>query len=319
VDYSIVIPVYFNEGCLHVLFDRLAGEVIQRLPERTAEIVFVDDGSGDRSLEELLALQAAHPDRIRILKFTRNFGQVSAIYAGLEHANGSCAVVMSADGQDPAALVREMLDCYFRGEAQVVVAARSGRDESWFRRMTSRVFYGLMRRLSFPDIPRGGFDFVLMGRPVVDLLLRNREAHPFLQGQILWTGFKPKVIEYFRQRRVAGRSRWSLGRKLTYLLDGVMGYSFTPMRLMSAVGSVVALMGFLYALVVVIVRLFGGIPARGWAPLMIVMLVLGGLQMLMLGIIGEYLWRTLAQARARDPYVIERIYERRPRATAPPA
>ena len=165
-----------------------------------------------------------------------------------------------------------------------------------------------MRKLSFPNLPEGGFDFILLGRKVVDFLLRNREAHGFFQGQILWTGFKVKFLEYRRQKRKVGRSRWTFGKKLTYLIDGVMSYSFFPIRAISLIGILFSLAGFLYALLIVVTKIVWGLPVKGWAPIMVVVLVMGGFQMLMLGIIGEYVWRSLAQARNRVPYIIEAMY-----------
>jgi dolichol-phosphate mannosyltransferase len=166
-----------------------------------------------------------------------------------------------------------------------------------------------MRRLSFPNMPTGGFDFFLLGRRPLHAVLRNQEAHAFLQGQILWTGYPVTFLRYTRRARKVGKSRWSFGKKLTYLLDGVMSYSFLPIRLMSAAGGIVAISGFLYAVVIFLDRLFWGNPVQGWAPLMIMLLIVSGLQLLMLGIIGEYLWRTLAQTRRREPYLIDSIYE----------
>lgn len=309
IDYSIVIPVYFNEGSLLTTMASVKEEVIDKNPNLSCELVFVDDGSGDNSLQELLALKEKYPDIVKVVKFTRNFGQISAILAGYREAKGKCVVSMSADGQDPTGLISDMLHEYFDGGHEIVICTRESRDESRFRIITSRLFYNIMKKLSFPNMPEGGFDFVLLGRRSLDVLLRNSEAHPFWQGQILWTGYKPKFIKYHRQARDAGESKWTFGKKLTYTIDGVMSYSFYPIRFMSIAGVGVAISGFLYAIYIFFARLAWGHPVEGWAPLMIIILVLGGAQLLMLGIIGEYLWRTLAQARNRDPYVIETIYD----------
>jgi dolichol-phosphate mannosyltransferase len=308
-DYSIVIPVYFNEGCLTDTMASLENDVIVQHPDLTYEVIFVDDGSGDGSLNELLRIREENPKIVKVIKLTRNFGQPRARLAGLSYARGKCVVTMSADGQDPAILINEMLKAHFEEQSEIVVCTRQGRDESWYRILTSKLFYALMRKLSFPNMPPGGFDFVLLGRRALDVLLRNQEAHPFFQGQILWTGFKIKFIEYRRWARKVGRSRWTFGKKLTYLMDGMLSYSFLPMRLMSGMGILAALLGFLWALRIFVNFMVRGNPVKGWSPLMIVVLVMGGLQMLMLGIIGEYLWRTLAQVRNREPYIIETIYD----------
>jgi len=309
VDYSIVIPVYYNEGSLEKTMQALQQKVVDANPGRSGEIIFVDDGSGDGSLAELLRLRERYPDCIKIIKFTRNFGQVNALLAGFAYARGKCVVALSADGQDPPELINQMLDEFFRAGVEVVICARQGRDESYMRILASKLFYALMKKLSFPQMPAGGFDYFLLGRRALEKLLDNREAHPFLQGQILWTGFKPKIFYYRRREREIGVSRWSFGKKLTYLLDGVLSYSFVPIRLMSILGALIALSGFIYAVVIIFVKLIWGLPVQGWAPLMVVLLVISGIQLLMLGVIGEYLWRTLAQARNRDPYVIEAVYD----------
>ena len=309
IDYSVVIPVYFTEGSVGPSFQALLDEVIERTPERRAEVIFVDDGSGDNSLEELLALRRAHPSLVRVIKLTRNFGQVGALYAGFTYARGRCVVMVSADGQDPPHLIRDMLRGHFEEGFEIVACAREGRDESLYRVLTSRMFYWAMRRLTFPDMPKGGFDFVLMGRRALQVMLANPEAHPFLQGQILWTGFPTKFISYRRRQREVGVSRWGFGKKVTYLIDGVMSYSFVPIRLISLIGIIVACLGFLYAISIFIIKLVWGLPVQGWAPIMIVILVMGGMQMVMLGVIGEYIWRTLAQSRQRPAYVVDRVYE----------
>ncbi len=309
IDFSIVIPVYYNEEALESTLSAIREDVLAAQPGRRAEIVFVDDGSGDRSLEVLLRLRREDPALVKVIKLSRNFGQVSALTAGIAHARGRCVVVMSADGQDPPDLINRMLAEHFDENVEIVVFTREGRDESFYRIITSKIFYRMMRRLSFPNMPAGGFDFVLLGRRACDALLRNREAHPFFQGQILWLGFPIKFMKYRRRERKSGRSRWTFGKKFTYLLDGVMSYSYLPIRLISVLGVITALLGFLYAALIFVLRILVGLPVEGWAPLMITVLIMGGLQMLMLGLIGEYVWRTLAQSRNRDLYIIDTVYD----------
>jgi dolichol-phosphate mannosyltransferase len=309
IDCTIVMPVYYNEGSLTPLVQTIELEVIRNNPGLSFELIFVDDGSGDGSLAELRSLRESNDSLIRVVKLTRNFGQVSALLAGFSLAKGKCVVAISADGQDPPRLINEMLRGYFEESYEVVVCARADRDESFYRKATSWAFYALMRRLSFPQMPEGGFDLVLLGRRALEAFLRNRDANLFLQGHLLWMGFRTKFLHYHRLQRTAGKSRWTFAKKLTYLIDGVMGYSYFPLRFISFVGVMVSSVGFLYAMVVLLVWLIHGNPVKGWTPLVILVLVLGGTQMLMLGIIGEYLWRTLSQVRNRDPYIIEAVYE----------
>lgn len=308
VDCSIVIPVYYNAGCLAKLMSAISNGVIARNPGLRFEVIFVDDGSGDGSLEELLSIREENPDLVKVIKLTRNFGQVKAILAGYTHAHGKCVIEMSADGQDPPSLINDMLKAHFEEGHQIVICSRKGRDESVWRRATSRVFYSIIRALISSKMPRGGFDYVLMGRPALDAFMRNRDSHLFFQGQILWLGYSVKFLEYRRMERIAGKSRWTWGKKVTYLIDGILSYSFFPIRFISCSGMVVAGLGFLYALIILVDWFVRGNPVKGWAPAMIVSLVIGGFQLLMVGILGEYLWRTLEQVRGRDPFLVEKVY-----------
>jgi glycosyltransferase involved in cell wall biosynthesis len=309
VDCSVVIPVYFNEGSLSTTFHALREKVFLPLGHLTFEAIFVDDGSGDGSYAELLKLRDAHRGVVRIIKLTRNFGQPAARLAGLRAARGRCVVHMTADGQDPPELIAAMLREHLERGSEIVIGNRIGRDEGWWRVASSRVFYGLMRRLSFPDMPPWGFDYVLVGRRALDIILRNQDASPFFQGQVLWTGFRPAFLPYRRLRREVGRSRWTFGKKVKLLIDGVFGYSFAPIRAISVMGLLSAIGGFGLAGAIVLRKLLHGTSVPGWAGIVVVMLVLGGVQMLMLGVIGEYVWRGLAESRRRDLYVIEVTHE----------
>src|ERR1043166_673680 len=299
-DFSIVIPVYHNGGGLTRLFESLVASVLEKNVNRLAEVIFVDDGSADGSLAELRQIQERFPTVVTILKLTRNFGQAGAMLAGFKYAKGRCIITMSADGQEPADMINEMLKGFFEEGYDIVICARQGRDESPYRIITSQVFFYLMRRLTFPNMPNEGFDFWLLSDRALEVILRNADAHPSFQGYTLWTGFKTKVLYYRRRERLAGRSRWTFGQKFTAFLDRIMSFSFAPIRLMSLAGCVFALLGFAYAGWIIHDTLVLGNPVRGWSPIMVMILVIGGFQMIMLGVIGEYLWRTLAQVRRRD-------------------
>jgi glycosyltransferase involved in cell wall biosynthesis len=309
IDCSIVIPVYCNEFNVEPTFNKIYEVVIKKNPHMKFEVIFVDDGSPDNSLAKLLEMKKEHEDLIKVIKFTRNFGQVNAIFAGYSRAKGKCIVNISADLQDSPELINQMFKFHFEEHFPIVICTRSDREESYARRTTSKMFYNVMRKLSFNNMPAGGFDFVLIENKVKSLLLSNMEANAFWQGQVLWTGFPVKFIPYTRQKREIGESKWTFSKKMKYLIDGVLGYSFLPIRMISIVGILISLSGFLYAFFIVIAKLTGNVPFQGWAPLMIIVLLLSGFQMLMLGIIGEYLWRTLDEVRRRQAYVIENIYD----------
>jgi dolichol-phosphate mannosyltransferase len=311
LDYSIIIPVYCNEGSLKRTYQILRENVVndENNKNRSYEIVFIDDGSHDGSFNELMELKKEDPKHVKVIKFTRNFGQVSAIRAGLQYARGQCITNISADLQDPPELINQMMGHYFNDGYHVVIGSRQSRDESFFRRKTANLFYRIIKRISFPGMPPGGFDFFLVSSKVRDLIIKSNEKNPFLQGQILWPGFKIKCIPYQRKNRKIGKSKWTFSKKVKYLIDGMMAYSYLPLRMMSVLGIVISSLGFLYAAFIFFARILGGIPIEGWAPIMIVVLVLSGFQMLMLGIIGEYLWRTLDQVRNRDHFIVEEIYD----------
>lgn len=307
---SVVIPVYYNAGNIPVTWQALV-DALARLPDDTQwEAIFVDDGSGDGSYDALLAVHAASPDRVRVVKLTRNFGQVPAILAGLHAAQGDACAVMSADLQDPPELLVEMVRRWRHEGYKIVLATRSTRQDGAFAGWTSRIFYRSMRRFAVPNMPEGGFDFFLLDRKVVDLMSRIEERNTFLQGQILWTGFPPSVIPYARRPREIGRSRWTPSRKLRYFIDGFVTYTEAPIRLITLIGMGVSVLSFAYAALIFVLRLLWGIPIEGWAPLMISVLGLSGVQLIMLGIIGEYLWRNLRETRRLPNFVVESIIER---------
>lgn len=300
---SFVVPVYRNRESLRITYTKLASVAAQAGPNWTPEYVFVDDGSDDGSLEELLAL-ASEDEQVHVLRFSRNFGQVPALVAGYRHASGDVVVSLSADLQDPPELILQLLQRWREG-AQLVIAMRSTRDDGVLASMTSRVFYQLMNWAN-PRMPTGGFDFVMLDRKVVDAYNRFSEHNRFFQGDLLWLGFSVQFVPYTRLRREHGKSQWTLSKKVKYFIDGLLNTSYLPIRLMSVAGLVTATLGFLYAIVVFFAYLYGKTPFSGYTPLMIVLLILGGTILLSLGVIGEYLWRVFDEVRNRPLYVIER-------------
>ena len=309
VSYSIVIPVFQNEGSINDVFYKIKENVIDQNHNYSCEIIFVDDGSTDKSFELLSELHNKYPELIVIVKLTRNFGTYPAIIAGYEKARGNCIINISADLQDPPELINQMLSSYFDESFNIVICHRNSRDESAYRSITSKIFYGTIRKYCFPEMPKGGFDFILISQKVKNEILLDLEADFFLQGKILWTGYQIKFIPYKRLKRKEGKSQWTFSKKLKWFIDAVMSYSFFPIRFISLIGVVIALIGFFYALVVLFQRLFTEDYIYGWSPIVILILILSGFQLLMLGVIGEYVWRTLSQARDRAKYVIEKIVE----------
>jgi dolichol-phosphate mannosyltransferase len=304
---SIVVPVYFNEQNLPDTIPQLLA-LEKDLPEYQLELVFVDDGSGDHSLEILLDFQSRFPDRIEVVKLTRNFGSMAAIQAGFKVASGNCVGMIAADLQDPPELFIEMVHYWEKG-VKAVFAVREDREESFAQKMFSNGYYALLKKFAVKDYPPGGFDFLLIDQQVVKEINQIREKNTNLMTLIFWLGFKPVLIPYVRRSRKKGKSRWTLRKKIKLFIDSFVSFSYFPIQLLSTVGFVVAFASFLYGLFIFYSWLRFGIEVKGWVPSMILVTFTSGIQMSMLGVLGEYLWRTLDETRRRPPFVIDEIYQ----------
>jgi len=301
---AFVIPVYRNARAVTLTYEKLARLMDEELAGWRYTMVFVDDGSDDGSLEELRAIRA-RDERVTVISLTRNFGQMAAMLAGFKHASGDIVVHLSADLQDPVEIVPKMVAAWKDG-GEVVIAYRAGREDGWSARLFSSVFYRIVR-VSYPQMPRGGFDCILLDRVVMDAFNRIYVRNRFFQGDVLWFGYRTTFIPYTRQRRTIGRSQYTFFKRLKNALDAILDSSYLPIRFISAAGVVFALCGFLYAADIAYARLMHQIPVTGWAPIMILLLIIGGLIMLMLGIIGEYIWRIYDEVRGKPNYVIRQI------------
>lgn len=302
---SVVVAVYHNEGSIRETHERLRDTFAQDLPEDDYEIVFVDDGSTDGSLAEILSVKEQDPG-VKAVTFTRNFGQMAAMLAGFKEATGAAVINISADLQDPVTLVPEMVGKW-RGGAEIVVCFRTDRDDGLLARLYSRTAYGVLR-MSLPQIPRGGFDVVLMDRAVMDTFNAIDVRHRFFQGDLLWTGYRTCFIPYKRLKRTVGQSQYNFGKKMKNFLDAVLDASYLPIRFISLLGIITAGLGLVYSITIVVAWFLGDTPFSGWAPIMMAILLVGGLIMVMLGVIGEYVWRINEEVRKRPNYVIRDKY-----------
>ncbi len=302
---SVVVPVYHNAPSLSLLWERLEG-LSAANPRHAFEFIFVDDGSDDDSYQVLAAL-ARRDDRICVVKLTRNFGSNAAILAGMAHARGDGIGFIAADLQDPPETLSEMISLWERGH-RVVLAVRADRDgDPWPTRLSAGFFNRLLRSFVFRGFPAEGIGFFLLDRHVADVLVDCRERNAHLIGLILWSGFPYRTVKYDRGNRVHGKSRWTFGRKLKYSIDVMAAFSYLPLRLASVLGLILSLLGGLYALVVILMRILNDIPVPGFAALMVVILLMSGVQLVMLGIIGEYVWRGLDAARHRPIFVVDSV------------
>jgi polyisoprenyl-phosphate glycosyltransferase len=301
---SIVTPAY-NEGLnLPVMYQRL--ETVLRQTGADWEWIIIDDCSRDDTFA--VAEELAQADqRVCALRFSRNFGSHTATICGLEHARGSCAIAMASDLQDPPETI-PALQSEWRAGNHVVWAVRASREgEPRTTVLFSRFYYWLMRKVAgLNEMPVMGADFVLLDRTVIDAICRFREQNASFFALVTWMGFRQTSVLYDKQARLHGRSGWTLRKKIKLVVDSLTSFTYQPIRWMSLIGLMVSVLGLVYAGILVLNALLGS-PAEGWTSLMVIVLFLGGGQMFMLGVLGEYIWRGLDESRRRPRYLIERM------------
>jgi glycosyltransferase involved in cell wall biosynthesis len=301
---SVVIPIFNEEETLQALFERLTAALDPL--EDAFEVIFVNDGSRDASERMLREFQARDP-RFKSVHFSRNFGHQTAITCGLDHARGRAVVAMDGDLQDPPEVLPDLLARWREGY-DVVYAVRQKRKEGPFKRTAYKVFYWLLRRVSYLDIPLDSGDFSLIDHRVVDILKSMPERNRFVRGLRTWAGFRQIGYEYAREARFAGESKYSLGKLMKLAFDGLVSYSYVPLRLVSNVGLLVSATALGYMGYLLLSRLFGGTPIAGWTSTVVIVLFLGGVQLLSLGVIGEYVGRIFEEVKQRPHYVVrERV------------
>ena len=305
---SIVVPFHNEADGVGRLFSELSS-TMENLSDYQFEVVCVDDGSTDATLEALIALHQRDP-RIRVLELSRNFGKEAALTAGIDAARGDAVVAMDADLQDPPALIGRLLEEWQRG-AEVVQARRTDRSsDSFLKRNTAQVFYRLHNALSTVQIPENVGDFRLLDRVAVDALKRLPERQRFMKGLFAWIGFRTATVDYARGTRAAGASKFSGWRLWNFALEGFTSFSTVPLRVWTYVGALGALLTFLYALFIIIRVLMLGIDVPGYASLLVAILFLGSLQLLSVGLLGEYIGRMYLETKQRPVYVVRRELSR---------
>lgn len=301
---SVVIPIFNESENLPELYRRLS-ETLGAL-DLTYEILFVDDASRDGSTE-IIARQAAADPHVRSLRFSRNFGHQTAITAGMQLASGELIVLMDGDLQDPPEILPQLIEKQRDEGWDVIYAIRRRRKENLFYRTAYSTFYRILKRMSYIDIPLDSGDFCMMRRRVVDAINALPERNRFVRGLRSWVGFSQTGMEYERAARAAGEAKYNFRRLLRLAMDGIISFSYTPLKMATAMGLGVALVGFLYAVVTIIRRIFGGLAdIPGWTTLVVAVLILGGLQMMLLGAIGEYIGRIFEETKSRPQFIVER-------------
>ena len=302
---SVVVPVYFNEPSLPLLFEALMG-VEAGLRERGLglELIFVDDGSRDGSLAVLRELKRRRP-ATKVVKLTRNFGAVHASKTGFRFVTGDCFMILAADLQDPPELILEMADLWRQG-SKFVVCVRRDREDSALSVLFSRLYYRLIRLFVVGDYPAHGYDVALMARELLPYLLDSaRNVNTALFAY--WLGFEPTRIYYTRRKRVHGKSRWTFLKRVKFFVDSILGFSIVPLRLMSVLGALVSLVSFGYGALIAVNALRGISDVPGFPTLVVILSFLLGIVIMMLGIIGEYIWRIFDEVSRKPEAVIDEI------------
>ncbi len=300
---SIIIPVYWNEDTLELLYDDLKEKVLGQLEDY--ELVFVDDGSGDNSWEIINKIKN-RDDRIICVKLSRNFGEHSALLAGLSVCTGDCAVTKQADLQEDSEIILEMYESWKKGN-KVVLAVREERDDSFATKFFAGLYYKLMQKFANKNMPSGGCDCYLLDRQVIEVLLKLDEKNSSLTLQVLWVGFQTDKIYFHRREREIGKGRWTFAKKFKLVLDSMISFSYVPIRMMWIIGILFFAFSVIMGIEVFVEWFTVGTPVAGWPSLMCVVLCSSGLILLMLGMLGEYIWRTFDAARKRPPFIIDEV------------
>lgn len=298
---SVIVPAFNEQQVLPAFHDRLS-PVLDTL-DIEVEILYVNDGSRDRTHQVMRELRERDP-RVAILDLSRNFGKEIAMTAGLEHARGDAVIIIDADLQDPPEIIPQLVEGWLEGW-DVVYAQRTDRlGETLLKKATAFWFYRLMQRVGRVRIPENAGDFRILSRRAVDSLLQIREQHRFMKGLFAWIGYPQKGIPYKRDPRFAGRTKWDYWRLWNFALDGITSYTTTPLKLATYLGLLTAFGAFAYGVLIILQKLIYGNPVQGYPSLMVMVLFLGGIQLVFLGIIGEYLGRMFDETKGRPLYFV---------------
>lgn len=299
---SVIVPVYNEEAVLPLFFSRLMA-VLDTLPINH-EIVFVDDGSRDGSVNFISALCAANP-RVRLIKLSRNFGKESALTAGIDHATGDAAVIIDADLQDPPEEIPRMVAAWREG-VDVVTMKRSERaGETQAKRLSAWLFYRLLGHMSRQPIPHDTGDFRLLSRRALDLLRQLTERNRYMKGLFAWIGLPTRELLYLRDARAAGETKWNYLRLAGLAMEGITSFSIAPLRAVTLLGLFAAAIGLLFGSVIITKTLFMGEPVHGYPSLVAIVTFLGGVQLLGIGLLGEYVGKTYFESKGRPIYLVE--------------
>lgn len=295
---SVVIPIYNEEENILTLYRKLSEVAGQSSDD--FEFIFIDDGSSDNSFNVLKEISTTD-GRTRALSFSRNFGSHAACLAGLMYSSGDACAFISADLQDPPELIHSLISEWKRGYETVIGIRKWEKDSG---RYLQRLYYKLVKKFALSNMPESGTDVFLIDRKVINAVISMGEKNTSIFGLILWSGFRLSLVSYKKGMRHGGVSKWTAGKKIKLFVDTFVSFSYFPLRLMSLLGIATAFTGFVYAIVVILARLIFSKAIEGWTSLMVVLLLVSGIQMIMLGVLGEYLWRNFDESRKRPPFIL---------------
>lgn len=306
---TILIPAYNEEEALPMLYERLV-KLMDSLPQYNFELLFVNDGSRDKTLEILKEMRKSD-SRVCYVNLSRNYGKEVAMIAGFDYINGDCMINIDADLQDPPELIPEMLKYWEEGYDDVYAKRKSRKGESIFKKLTSWGYYRVLQSMTNIQIQTDTGDFRLLDRRCVEAIRQMRESQRYTKGLYSWIGYKKKEILYDRDARVAGKTKWNYRQLANLSIDGITSFTTSPLRWAAIIGMLVSLCGFIYMIIIIAKTLISGIDVPGYASMMVVILFLGGLQLIFLGIIGEYLGRAFYESKGRPLYFIDCYNEKR--------
>jgi polyisoprenyl-phosphate glycosyltransferase len=299
---SVVVPCFNEESGISELYRQLT-EVLAAYP--VYEILFVDDGSHDQTVHTIEAL-AEKDKRVKLIVLSRNFGHQFALKAGLDHATGDCVISLDADLQHPPELIPELINKWQQGFEVVYTIRKDTKSTSFFKRITASFFYWIARKLSSVEVHPGAADFRLLDRAVVDVLKECRENYLYLRGLVSWAGFRQTALEYIPNERFAGKTKYSLRKMIRFALAGITSFSTRPLQLSLVLGIIIAGLAFLYGLYVIYIYTFTEQAVAGWASTTASVLFIGGIQLIVLGILGEYIGKTFMENKKRPVYVVRK-------------
>lgn len=302
-DLSVIVSMYNEEDSLKSFFTEIQ-KVLNSLKKYSYEIVCIDDGSTDKTFS-LLMQYAKKDEQIKVIKFSRNFGKEYGMMAGLKYCRGRAAIPIDVDLQDPPELIERFVEKWEQGYDMVYGIRKDRQSDTFLKRMTAKMFYKIYNLMTRSPIPYNAGDYRLLDRKVINAILSLRENNIFMKGIFGWTGFKSVGIKYTRQKRVAGESKWNYWKLWNFALDGITASTTLPLRIWSYLGTLLAMSGMAYALYIIIRTIIKGIDVPGYASLLVFILVLGGIQMIILGIIGEYIGRIFMEVKNRPLYIVE--------------